>query len=147
MIRNRRLNRLCRATLFEHTGFITVLVFTFAAGCSSDPSFGIVTGEVTLDGQALKGGVIRFVPADGQTPTADAAIVDGRFRATVPPGLKRVEICAPKVTGRHKMYDTPGSPVVDQVEELLPARYNVLSELTMTVEMGRQKKRFALTTK
>src|SRR5262249_52427690 len=106
-----------------------------------------VSGEVKLDGQPLKKGIIRFVPADGKTPTADTAITDGKFTATVPVGEKVVEITAPRVVGKQKMYDTPDSPVVETVAELLPARYNVRSTLRMTVQRGSQDKSFDVTSK
>ena len=117
-----------------------------AAGCSPADR-GTVSGEVTLDGRPLQEGVIRFVPADGKSQTASAAVVNGRFRAALAVGKKRVEISAPKVTGKRKVYDTPDSPTVDVVEELLPARYNVRSELTLTVEAGSQERRFELESK
>src|SRR5262249_38253762 len=125
--------------------FVWLLGLACAAGCSSASGKGSVSGEVTLDGQPLKEGVIRFVPVDGQSPTADAAVVGGRFKATVPLGEKRVEISAPKVVGKRKMYDTPDSPAVDDVVELLPPRYNVRSDMTMTVRKGSQEKNFELT--
>jgi hypothetical protein len=108
-------------------------------GCSADSKHGIVTGSVTLDGQPLKIGNIRFEPTDGGTATADAPIADGKFTGKVPPGDKRVLITAPKVTGKKKMYDTPDSPVVDLVEELLPKRYNTQSELQLSVKAGKQE--------
>lgn len=114
-----------------------------AAGCSSDKS-STVTGEVLVDGKPLKEGIIRFVPADGKSQTADAPIADGKYSAKVPPGDKKVEISAPKVVGKKKMYDTPDSPVVDEIVELLPARYNTNTELTMKVENGSQEKKFEL---
>ncbi|MFO0808562.1 MAG: hypothetical protein U0746_08065 [Gemmataceae bacterium] len=121
-----------------------------AAGCGGGGDKpGVVRGEVTLDGKPLASGLIRFVPSDGKTGTADAKIVDGRFVAEkVPPGAKRVEISAAKVTGRQKAYDTPDSPVVETTVELLPAKYNVKSELTMTVKPGEQDApKFELTSK
>ena len=127
--------------------FGLLLGLACSGGCSAEAGKGTVSGEVTLDGQPLKEGVIRFVPADGQTPTADAAIVGGRFKAVVPAGPKRVEVSAPKVIGKRKMYDAPDSPPVDEVAELLPDRYNVRSELTMTVQSGAQEKRFELKSK
>jgi hypothetical protein len=114
-------------------------------GCTSDSSKGTVTGTVTLDGQPLTSGLIRFVPTDGQTATADATITNGEFTATVPVGEKRVSVSAPKVVGKRKMYDTPDSPTMDVVEELLPARYNAQSELTITITAGDQPATFALT--
>jgi hypothetical protein len=128
-----------------------VVVFTVlgfcSAGCTSDNSQGTVTGKVTLDGQPLKTGLIRFVPADGQSATADATVTDGDFSANVPVGEKRVQITAPKVVGQRKMYQTADSPMVDIIEELLPGRYNVRSDLTATVEPGRQQLTFELTSK
>jgi hypothetical protein len=120
-------------------------VFVVTVGCSSDEvAKGTVTGEVTLDGQPLKTGLIRFVPADGKTPTADATITDGKFSAVVPLGEKKVEINAPKVVGKLKMYDTPDSPVVEQTKDMIPQQYNVRSTLTLTVQKGSQEKKFEL---
>ena len=91
-----------------------------AHGCSSDSGKGTVSGTVTLDGQPLQSGLIRFVPVDGQTPTAEATITDGEFSVEVPVGEKRVSISAPKVVGKRPAYQTPNAPMIDIVEELLP---------------------------
>jgi hypothetical protein len=115
-----------------------------ASGCSSSTS---VSGEVTLDGVPLKEGVIRFVPVDGKSQTVSGPIEGGRFNVQVPPGEMRVEISAPKVTGSVKMYNATDSKAVDQVEELLLPRYNVRSDLKMTVQAGSQTKRFELSSK
>jgi len=115
-----------------------------AAGCSSDSGKGTVSGTVTLDGQPLKNGLIHFVPVDGQTPTAEAIIADGEFSAEVTVGEKQVSISAPKVVGKRQAYQSPGSPSIDIIEELLPARYNVASELTLLVKSGRQEAPFDL---
>jgi hypothetical protein len=119
------------------------LALICSTGCGSKDSN--VSGEVTLNGQPLKQGIIRFVPVDGKTQTADAQIVEGKFSATVPAGEKRIEISAPKVVGKKKMIDEPGAKEVEEVAELLPERYNVKSELKMNVESGKQQKQFALT--
>lgn len=116
-------------------------------GCSADAKHGTVTGTVTLDGQSLKSGTIRFDSADGRTAAADATIADGKFSANMPPGDKRVTITSPKVIGKKKMYDTPDSPVVDLTEELLPKRYNAQSDLTLNVKLGDQHAPFDLKSK
>jgi hypothetical protein len=126
---------------------LPLLVLPGAAGCSGSSSRGTVNGAVTLDGQPLKEGVVRFVPADGKSQTASAAVTDGKFAAAVPVGEMRVEFSAPRVVGRHKAYDTPDSPVVDDVAELIPARYNVKSELKITVKRGSQDETFPLQSK
>jgi hypothetical protein len=111
----------------------------FSLGCSDDVKHGAVSGTVTLDGQPLKTGTIRFDAVDSRTPAADASIIDGKFTAKVPPGDKRVSITSLKVVGKKKMYDTPDSPVVDLTEEALPKRYNANSKLTLTVKAGKQE--------
>lgn len=125
-----------------------MLLLTAAfAGCSSEKGGGIVKGTVTLDGQPLAAGQILFVAVDQASPSAEGTITSGQFEALVPPGEKRVEIRAPKVTGKKKMYDTPDSPMVDTVVELLPAKYNVNSELKMTVDGTAQEQKFDLQSK
>jgi hypothetical protein len=116
----------------------------FVAGCTKDAEHGTVSGSVTLDGAPLKSGLVRFVPADGLTASADAQVVDGKFSAIMPIGEKKVSISAPKVVGKRKMYDTPDSPTVDKVEELLPAQYNSASKLTLAVKSGNQEQDYKL---
>lgn len=130
-----------------HSLLLYAVVVTAAAGCSLEAGHPSVEGTVTLDGEPLESGLIRFVPVDGQSPTADATITAGRFSAKVPLGEKRVSISAPKVVGKQKMYDTPDTPTVDTVRELLPARYNAKSELLLTVKAGDQAHEFALESK
>jgi hypothetical protein len=113
-------------------------------GCSPDSGKGTISGTVTLDGQPLTSGLIRFVPADGRTPTAEATITDGEFSAQVPVGEKQVSISAPKVVGKRPAYQTANSPMIDIVDELLPARYNVSSQLKLNVAGGRQTEDFKL---
>jgi hypothetical protein len=124
---------------------LSLLTVAGGAGCSDAPPRGTVNGTVTLDGNPLKEGYVRFVPADGKSQPASANVVNGKFSAAVPLGEMRVEFSAPKVVGRHKAYDTPDSPVVEDVDELLPARYNAQSELKITVKKGSQDETFRLT--
>jgi hypothetical protein len=132
-----------RSSLFV----LPLLAFAGSAGCSDAPPRGTVNGTVTLDDEPLKEGVVRFVPADGKSQTAFANVVDGKFSAAVPLGEMRVEFSAPKVVGRHKAYDAPDSPTVEDVGELLPERYNARTELKITVKKGSQDETFRLTSK
>lgn len=127
--------------------FCALLCQLLLAGCSSKPTDGSIKGTVTLDGQPLATGQILFVSIDQNAQPAQAEITAGQFEALVPPGEKRVEIRAPKVTGKKKMYDTPDSPTVDTVVELLPAKYNVNSELKLTVDGSEQEQKFDLQSK
>jgi hypothetical protein len=138
-IRARRFNYFCT--------FAFALVVVLAAGCGAKSNKGTVTGTVTLDGQPIKAGLIHFAAVDGLTPTADAAITDGKFKARVPPGDKKVSISAPKVTGQRRMYETPNSPMIDITEESVPKQYNAQTTLKYTVAAGSQQKDFELTSK
>jgi hypothetical protein len=124
-----------------------VLATSALAGCSNEAPKGVVKGEVTLDGQPLKTGLITFAPLDGKSQTADATIADGKFSAEVPLGEMRVEIKSPRVIGKRKMYDTPDSPTVDDVAEAIPAQYNVNSKLKVTVVKGTVEPKFPLTSR
>jgi hypothetical protein len=117
------------------------------AGCGDSSSDGIVRGEVTLDGKGpLKKGQIRFVPTDTKKRPAEGEIVDGKFEVRgVPVGEAKVEITAPKVVGKIRL--APESPEVEQLEELLPDRYHVRSDMKMTVEKGMQVKTFDVQSK
>lgn len=121
---------------------VAALLFSFVAlGCSNSDAGAEVRGEVFLDNAPLQKGHIRFVAASGKAGEGD--IADGKYAVTgVPVGEVKVEITAPKVVGKRKMYDTADSPVVEDIQELLPARFNVKSELKLTVQSGTQEKRF-----
>ena len=125
-------------------GGAALLMVVVLAGCSGQKPMGTVEGTVTFNSQPLEQGLIRFVPVDGNSQTADATITGGKFTANVPVGDVRVEITAPKVVGQTKMYNTPDSPTVDRIEELIPPKYNVSSELKMTIPKGKTEKQFAL---
>jgi hypothetical protein len=125
----------------------SALLLAAAVGCSAGNDGGFVKGTVSLDGQPLAAGQILFIAINQDAPSAEATITAGQFEVVVPLGEKRVEIRAPKITGKKKMYDTPDSPTVDTVVELLPARYNVSSELTIAVDGSPLETNFDLESK
>lgn len=134
------------STRFPHLACILLIACTATIlGCTADSKHGTVTGTVMLDGQPLASGLIRFTPSDGNTATADATIENGKFTAVVPIGDKTIWISAPKVVGKRKTYNTPDSPTIDVVQELLPARYNSQTTLKCTVTPGSQQPTFELT--
>lgn len=115
------------------------------AGCS-DPTQGIVSGSVVVDGKPAETGAISFIPVNGRGTTAGAVIEQGKYKATVPVGEVRIEIRVSKVVGEQKIYDTPDSPIQEVMEESLPARFNDQSELTWEVPSGKSTKDFDLQT-
>ena len=85
---------------------LCVLAFCVSVnGCSETSNRGVIGGNITLDGKPLKTGIIRFVPADGKTSTAQSRIIGGKYSASAPPGEKKVFISSPKVIGKRKVYD------------------------------------------
>lgn len=128
--------------------YVLVLGCFTLIGCSGGADIGTVNGTVTLDNEPLKEGMVHFIPEDGKSQTASATIKDGKFSATVPLHAMKVSFSAPKVLGKpKKMYDTPDSPVVEQIGELIPAKYNVNTQFRITVKAGVQEEKYELTSK
>jgi len=73
--------------------FLSVIAFAIMAmsGCFSDGTVRI-SGKVTVDGELVETGSIAFAPADGNTSVEGAEIVNGEYKAKVPPGEKIVRI-------------------------------------------------------
>jgi len=113
------------------------------AGCGEP----IVTGEVTLDGEPLKEGLITYVPLRSGIPNAAAKIENGRYRVKVPVGEMKVQITAPVVMGKRKAYNTPDSPTIDVLGERIPERYNKKTELKAEVKSGANKFNWKLQSK
>ena len=122
--------------------FVTAMLAQ--VGCE-DPTVGIITGKVTLDGAPVRDGSIAFFPTSADSYTAGGAIVDGVYSSRVPLGELRVEIRVPKQVGEQKLYNVPDSPKMPILAEALPSRYNNRSELSITVEPGTSQHDFELT--
>jgi hypothetical protein len=99
-----------------------------------------ISGKVTLDGASLEDGQITFTPAAGGEPIAAAAIKEGRYtlrRADGPsPGPHRVNIWSRKPTGKRLPSDVEPGTFIEETGEIIPARYNLKSELKADVEKG-----------
>jgi hypothetical protein len=115
-----------------------------AGGCARTAS---VSGEVTVDGQALEKGTISYAAAEGTDAPAQAAIENGRYQLRTTAGNKRVQISAPVVVGKRREYNGPDAPTVEVTKENLPERYNTKTELTFEVKPGSNTKDWALETK
>jgi len=130
--------------------FLGYLLFecllSFVIGCGSSDGTG-VSGTVTLDGQPLKDGTIQFAPTDGKAPSQAAVIHDGKFSTKLQQTNYRVEIHATKLVDTGAKLDEKGPGGGPTAVELLPARYNVQSELTLKVDGPRSDARFELKSK
>ncbi len=118
-----------------------------AAGCGGSGAISI-HGIVTVDDQPLERGKIDFQPADGKGPTAAAVIKDGKYECAAMPGTKTVRITGGKVAGKHPFTPgNPASPMVEDIEPLVPSRYNTETTLTSEIERGTSKYDFKLQSK
>src|SRR5438094_463558 len=121
-----------------------LLLFAALAGCSRGPALGTITGTVTLDGQPVDGGLIKFTPADGNSQPEDAPVTGGKYTLKMPVGEKKVQIYWTKTSGGK--VDT-ASQGTERVVVLIPSKYNDETTLSYTVEKGQQTKDWALASK
>ena len=132
---------------FLLAGFVFVGALT-VTGCNTEVARVTLKGKVTLDDKLVENGLVEFEPIDGKTPTAkDGRIINGEYTAQVVPGEVIVRITSSEVVGKKKMYDTPDSPLVDDVKERIPKKYNEESTLREKIEPGRKALDFKLTSK
>lgn len=147
--------------------FGCLLVVVFAGGCGkSGPEFAgklvPVTGEVTLDGKALAGADVSFVPTSRSGQRAFAASdAEGRFElTTVPPGarvaMKKMKGALPDTyrvsilkfqmpNGSAPPRDLP--PMESGAVNVLPPHYATGDALGATVSEQGSKFRFELKSK
>lgn len=122
-------------------GVGTFVLLTAAAGCggaADGVSRGAVEGTVSLDGEPLADGVIRFTPTGDTTgPMVEAQIQGGAFslpRASGPcVGTQQVQILSFRKTGKKVVNEGVES---EEIVQVVPERYNNASELTVTIADG-----------
>jgi len=126
-----------------------VLALAATGACRpGGPQRVVVSGTVTYRGEPLREGKIRFFPTKGtDTPMAGAHIVDGQYRVDqrggVPVGTHKVMIEAYRpLRGAGPAPELPpgdiGAGLVPQ-EQYLPEKYNVNTELEVTLEPGTRR--------
>ncbi len=113
-------------------------------GCDSS-NRAEVHGTIMLDGQPLPSGMINFLPADGNGPSAGATIIDGRYEIHsakgVTPGSNQVMINSLQKTGRTiQSLDQ----VDEELAEAVPPEYNEETTLLRDVEPGSNELNFDL---
>ncbi len=131
--------------------FFAALTCVLTAGCGgSDFAVVSVSGKVTLDGEPLAGAAVNFLPFAGDhteeagPPSAGITDDQGVFRLTVADGREgavvgkhRVMIFSQNIEasddGGSEDEEGPSDDVYGDSQELVPARYNVASELIYEV--------------
>jgi hypothetical protein len=134
---------------FRNLAPLTLLCVGLAAiGCDSGPSTAEVSGNITYDGKPVEKGNIAFFPDNGKGQPAGGIIANGAYTAkNVTFGINRVEVHAPKVVGKRKLYPSdPKSAEIDISQESLPERYSnqEKTELLLDVKERSVKKDFDL---
>ena len=120
--------------------WMAIVAATTMLGCQHEaPRRGRVHGTVTVAGVALAKGQIRLLAVtEGGIGTA-GEIVAGAY--DIPPergptaGTYRVEIVALKATGR-RVRDPDTNELVDELANVLPARYHSASTLQIKYDPG-----------
>ncbi len=103
-----------------------LLALPFGCGHRSSLDRKVISGTITLDGEKVPRGLVRFVPIEGtRGPATSARIFEGEYRATnrggVPFGKHRVEIIAQRPTGEKKEI-SPGQ-FIDVLEKIGDRKY------------------------
>lgn len=112
----------------------------------------VVRGSVTLDGQPIPNGEIRFIPAPGTAgPISGGPIKDGAYvaqgRGGVPLGNHQVEIRAFRAMAKGQgQAGTPGFEG-GPAEQYLDKRYNEQTTLTAKIDAATETQDFQLTSK
>jgi hypothetical protein len=128
---------------------VLLAVISIGCGQSSDLDKVVVRGTVTLDGQPIPNGELRFIPTNGTKGSISGGpIKDGAYvaqgRGGVPVGEHRVEIKA------YRSSTKPGQPVSPEggpAEQYLDKRYNEQTTLTAKIDASTETRDFQLTSK
>lgn len=129
-----------RIPLFQFLGLSIVFV-TGAVGCGpSGPTTHEVRGRVTFDGVALPDAQIQFWPeSQWYDPPFTRSTKDGRYRAHVRPGEHTIRIRAQKTVAAPPGTRGPRGLLSTVSVDVIPERYNVASELQLTVSGPTEK--------
>lgn len=122
-----------------------VLVCLLPVGCGSNSDLARVKGRVTLEGQPLEDGTVRFQPIEeGGSSSSGTTDAKGRYELMYSfdtPGATPGEHVVSIRTGGTD-FDEQGNEI--QREERIPARYNSETTLRRTVKPGRNTFDFEL---
>ena len=128
-------------TMKDSTWVTWLAMFLALLGCSKSTGGRYeVSGRVTLEGEPLESGLVRFVPVGGtKSPSVGGEINLGAFQISENQGPLagdfRVEITASRGTGVMQ-HDKVLDINYEEQEQYLPARYNNSTELTAQVGAG-----------
>src|SRR5262245_54353463 len=133
----------CRRLPRRNTPWLAVVAAAAVLGCPHEsPQRGRVHGTVTVDGVPLARGQIRLFSLSAGGIGTDGEIVDGQYDIAAARGLTagtyRVEIVSVQPTGR-RVRDPDTNALVDEMVNVLPARYHSASVLRLTYDAGNDR--------
>ncbi|MGE0759395.1 MAG: hypothetical protein AB7F89_21185 [Pirellulaceae bacterium] len=119
------------------TLYLVALCLSSLSGCAPDgPVTYPVSGEVKVDGEPLKDGLVVFRDKDGQLSSHAIQILDGSYALRSTAGAKRIEITAYRETGQFSQPD-PNEPATPVMQQYIAPHFN--SDTTLEVEVGPDK--------
>jgi hypothetical protein len=123
--------------------WLAAFVAAALLGCHREsPRRGRVHGSVTVDGVPLAKGQIRLFSLSAGGIGTDGEVVGGRYEIPAARGLTagtyRVEIVSLEPTGG-RVRDPDTNALVDELVNVLPARYHSASELRLTYDPGNDR--------
>lgn len=120
------------------------LVTTFC-GCGGPGNVGTVTGTVTLDGQPLPDALVTFTPTGEGSPSAGRTDSNGVYKLMYTREAEGAELGDHTVRITTYSQGNPdGDPPVAATPEKVPSKYNVKTELKVTVTKGSNTHDFPL---
>ena len=129
------------------TTILLLVLLPLLFGCGGPDNRAEVSGTVRLNGTPLATGSISFVPTEGtEGPSSGGEITNGKYRVFrakgVAVGKNRVSIRSVAKTGR-KVADRHGE-LEDEKVQVVPRKYNDVSEIVCTVQPGSNQLDFDL---
>jgi hypothetical protein len=115
-------------------------------GCNNGdtPPLGQVSGKVTLDGKPIEGAFLQFEPVDNGLPTAFGRTdKEGRYELWYSRGNRGASLGAALVRIRAFQDSNPDTGEKAR-PEVIPAKYNVRTDLKVDVTRGSQTHDFEL---
>ncbi|MFH1304763.1 MAG: hypothetical protein ABIK07_27225 [Planctomycetota bacterium] len=120
---------------------LLMVLVTSISGCGGQSDYTgekrfPVTGTVSFGGEPVSNGMISLIPEDGTSNPAGGPIENGAFTIPAEKGPNktsyRVAVYWRKPTGK-KMKDADTGEEIDEVKQVIPAKYNDATELSVVV--------------
>ena len=119
----------CSASQLRQIAFTITVLIILGCSRSQQPSLGLVSGTVRLDGQALTNATVRFTPAGPGRTSEGITDADGRYELRYLRDIPGANI------DQHIVRITSASEA-NGGRELLPPRYHARSQLEARVVTG-----------